>query len=88
VLICRYFKPSDGLEPSTPDLPSRPRRTVATDGKEFAVSGVDQEHGPSWEIDPADWWRVYEVNVLGGHLGCRAVIPDARARPRPDRDHG
>jgi 3-oxoacyl-[acyl-carrier protein] reductase len=29
----------------------------------------------SWEIDPADWWRTFEVNVLGVHLCCRAVIP-------------
>src|SRR5262245_1901075 len=31
--------------------------------------------GPSWEIDPDTWWQVYEVNVLGVHLCCRAVIP-------------
>lgn len=33
------------------------------------------EGARSWEIDPGDWWRVYEVNVLGVHLCCRAVIP-------------
>jgi NAD(P)-dependent dehydrogenase (short-subunit alcohol dehydrogenase family) len=33
------------------------------------------EQRPSWEIDPSEWWRVYEVNVLGVHLCCRAVIP-------------
>ena len=26
--------------------------------------GDNHERRPSWEIDPADWWRVYEVNVL------------------------
>jgi NAD(P)-dependent dehydrogenase (short-subunit alcohol dehydrogenase family) len=31
--------------------------------------------GIAWELDPADWWRVFEVNVLGVHLCCRAVIP-------------
>jgi NAD(P)-dependent dehydrogenase (short-subunit alcohol dehydrogenase family) len=31
--------------------------------------------GVSWETDPADWWRVFEVNVLGVHLCCSAVIP-------------
>ena len=31
--------------------------------------------GSSWETDPDDWWHVYEVNVLGVHLCCRAVIP-------------
>src|SRR5436190_13422119 len=47
-----------------------------------ANAGIDQEHGPSWEIDPASWWRVYEVNVLGVHLCCRAVIPGMLARGR------
>jgi NADP-dependent 3-hydroxy acid dehydrogenase YdfG len=26
---------------------------------------------PSWDIDVHEWWRVYEVNVLGVH--CAAV---------------
>jgi 3-oxoacyl-[acyl-carrier protein] reductase len=29
----------------------------------------------SWEIDPAEWWQTFEVNVLGVHLCCAAVIP-------------
>jgi 3-oxoacyl-[acyl-carrier protein] reductase len=29
----------------------------------------------TWEVDPDEWWRVLEVNVLGVHLCCRAVIP-------------
>jgi NAD(P)-dependent dehydrogenase (short-subunit alcohol dehydrogenase family) len=33
------------------------------------------EDTPAWELDPADWWRVLEVNVLGVYLCCRAVIP-------------
>jgi 3-oxoacyl-[acyl-carrier protein] reductase len=37
--------------------------------------GDNHERRSSWEIDPADWWRIYEVNVLGVHLCCRAVIP-------------
>ena len=28
-----------------------------------------------WEVEPADWWRTFEVNVLGVHLCCRAAIP-------------
>jgi 3-oxoacyl-[acyl-carrier protein] reductase len=32
-------------------------------------------HEVAWEIDPAEWWRVFEVNVLGVHLCCSAVIP-------------
>ena len=31
--------------------------------------------GIAWELEPADWWHVFEVNVLGVHLCCRAVIP-------------
>ena len=40
-----------------------------------ANAGFTGTRGSSWEIDPADWWHVYEVNVLGVHLCCRAVIP-------------
>jgi NAD(P)-dependent dehydrogenase (short-subunit alcohol dehydrogenase family) len=42
-----------------------------------ANAGVadNREQRPSWEIDPAEWWRIYEVNVLGVHLCWRAVIP-------------
>jgi NAD(P)-dependent dehydrogenase (short-subunit alcohol dehydrogenase family) len=29
----------------------------------------------TWESDPAEWWRTFEVNVLGVHLCCSAVIP-------------
>jgi NAD(P)-dependent dehydrogenase (short-subunit alcohol dehydrogenase family) len=29
----------------------------------------------SWELDPNEWWHVFEVNVRGVHLCCRAVIP-------------
>jgi len=29
----------------------------------------------AWEIEPSEWWRVFEVNVLGVHLCCSAVIP-------------
>ena len=53
-------------------------RAVAQAGEAdllVANAGVDQENAPSWEIDPGKWWRVYEVNVLGVHLCCRAVIP-------------
>ena len=35
--------------------------------------------GPSpelpWEEDPADWWHVFEINVLGAYLCSRAVLP-------------
>ncbi|HUJ56764.1 MAG TPA: SDR family oxidoreductase [Gaiellaceae bacterium] len=31
--------------------------------------------GNAWELDPDEWWSVYEVNVLGVHLCCRTAIP-------------
>jgi NAD(P)-dependent dehydrogenase (short-subunit alcohol dehydrogenase family) len=38
--------------------------------------------GVSWELDPDEWWRVFEVNVLGVHLSCNAVIPGMLERDR------
>jgi NAD(P)-dependent dehydrogenase (short-subunit alcohol dehydrogenase family) len=40
-----------------------------------ANAGIGNQGAATWEIDPADWWRILEVNVLGVHLACRAVIP-------------
>jgi 3-oxoacyl-[acyl-carrier protein] reductase len=40
-----------------------------------ANAGIGGSGGATWELDPADWWRVLEINVLGVHLCCRAVIP-------------
>ena len=40
-----------------------------------ANAGIGGPDGPTWEVDPDAWWRVLEVNVLGVHLCCRAVIP-------------
>jgi 3-oxoacyl-[acyl-carrier protein] reductase len=40
-----------------------------------ANAGIGNQEGATWEVDPEDWWRVLEVNVLGVHLCCRAVIP-------------
>jgi NAD(P)-dependent dehydrogenase (short-subunit alcohol dehydrogenase family) len=40
-----------------------------------ANAGVASGDGPTWDQDAADWWRTFEVNVLGVHLCCSAVIP-------------
>ncbi|MGH2922185.1 MAG: SDR family NAD(P)-dependent oxidoreductase [Gaiellaceae bacterium] len=40
-----------------------------------ANAGIGNQPGPTWEVSADDWWRVFEVNVLGVHLCCRAVIP-------------
>jgi 3-oxoacyl-[acyl-carrier protein] reductase len=35
-----------------------------------------------WEEEPADWWRVFEINVLGAYLCARAVLPGMVERGR------
>lgn len=45
-----------------------------------ANAGLGNQDGATWEISPEDWWRTFEVNVLGVHLCCRAVIPGMLAR--------
>ena len=47
-----------------------------------ANAGVGNQEGSTWEVDPADWWRIFEVNVLGVHLCCTAVIPGMLERGR------
>ena len=32
-------------------------------------------HAHTWEQPPEDWWRTFEVNVLGVHHCCVAAIP-------------
>jgi NAD(P)-dependent dehydrogenase (short-subunit alcohol dehydrogenase family) len=36
----------------------------------------------AWELEPEQWWRIFEVNVLGPYLCCRAVVPGMLARGR------
>jgi 3-oxoacyl-[acyl-carrier protein] reductase len=47
-----------------------------------ANAGISIDEESAWELDPADWWRVFEVNVLGVYLCCRAVIPGMLERGR------
>jgi 3-oxoacyl-[acyl-carrier protein] reductase len=47
-----------------------------------ANAGVGNQDGATWEVEPDDWWKVFEVNVLGVHLCCRAVIPEMLERGR------
>ena len=45
-------------------------------------AGVAPSRTLPWEEDPADWWRPYEINVLGAYLCCRAVLPGMIERGR------
>jgi NAD(P)-dependent dehydrogenase (short-subunit alcohol dehydrogenase family) len=45
-------------------------------------AGIGPSRTLPWEEDPADWWRVFEINVLGAYLCSRAVLPGMVERRR------
>ncbi len=45
-----------------------------------ANAGIGGPDGRTWEVDPDGWWQVLEVNVLGVHLCCSALIPNMLER--------
>lgn len=47
-----------------------------------ANAGIGLGEGNAWEMDPDDWWRTLEVNMLGVYLTTRAVIPGMLERGR------
>jgi 3-oxoacyl-[acyl-carrier protein] reductase len=47
-----------------------------------ANAGVAGWEETAWDAEPEDWWRIFEINVLGVYLCCRAVIPGMIERGR------
>jgi NAD(P)-dependent dehydrogenase (short-subunit alcohol dehydrogenase family) len=47
-----------------------------------ANAGIGNQDGVTWEVPVEDWWHVLEVNLLGVHLCCQAVIPGMLERGR------
>jgi NAD(P)-dependent dehydrogenase (short-subunit alcohol dehydrogenase family) len=47
-----------------------------------ANAGIASRDERAWQSDPEEWWRTFEVNVLGTFLCCRAVIPGMLSRGR------
>lgn len=47
-----------------------------------ANAGIGNTDDATWEAPVESWWRVFEVNLLGVHLCCRAVIPKMLERGR------
>lgn len=45
-------------------------------------AGVAHWGDKAWEDDPAEWWTVFEINVLGAYLVSRAVVPGMIDRGR------
>jgi 2-dehydro-3-deoxy-L-rhamnonate dehydrogenase (NAD+) len=51
---------------------------VATNGKVDILvnnAGITGGNGRLWELDPATWRRVVDVNLTGPYLTCRALVP-------------
>ena len=38
-------------------------------------AGITGGNAPTWELDPAQWRQVLEVNLVAPFLTCRAVVP-------------
>ncbi|MGF1525349.1 MAG: SDR family NAD(P)-dependent oxidoreductase [Candidatus Competibacterales bacterium] len=38
-------------------------------------AGITGGNAPTWELEPAVWRRVIEVNLVAPYLTCRAVVP-------------
>jgi 3-oxoacyl-[acyl-carrier protein] reductase len=45
-------------------------------------AGIAGWEGTAWEAPAESWWHVFEVNVLGAYLCCRAVVPGMIDRGR------
>lgn len=45
-------------------------------------AGIVGPSGPDWQLDPAEWWKVLEVNVLGQFYFAHAAVPGMVARGR------
>ena len=43
-------------------------------------AGVSGSGDPFLEEAPEEWWKVFEINVLGAYLCCRIVAPLMKAR--------
>ena len=47
-----------------------------------ANAGIAGWEERGWEVEPDEWWRTFEVNVLGVYLCCHAVVPGMIERGR------
>jgi NAD(P)-dependent dehydrogenase (short-subunit alcohol dehydrogenase family) len=47
-----------------------------------ANAGISKRETTAWEMEPEEWWQIFEVNVLGTYLATRAVIPGMIDRGR------
>jgi NAD(P)-dependent dehydrogenase (short-subunit alcohol dehydrogenase family) len=66
-----------GAELDVTDAASVQRAVAEAGPVELLVAnaGAGNQEGATWEVPVEDWWHILEVNLLGVHLCCRAVIP-------------
>jgi 2-dehydro-3-deoxy-L-rhamnonate dehydrogenase (NAD+) len=43
-------------------------------------AGITGGNGATWELEPAIWRRVIEVNLIAPYIVCRAIVPHMIAR--------
>ena len=58
-------------------------RVIATEGRiDILVNnaGITGGNATTWELDPAVWRRVIEVNLIAPYLTCRHVVPQMLAQ--------
>ncbi len=58
-------------------------RALAIEGRIDVLvnnAGITGGNAPTWELDPAVWRRVIEVNLIAPYLTCRHVVPAMVAR--------
>jgi 3-oxoacyl-[acyl-carrier protein] reductase len=78
------------LEVDVSDVPSVARMVGETERELGPIDALINNAGvgsppdapPIWEERPEDWWRVFEINVLGAYLCSRAVLRGMVARGR------
>jgi NADP-dependent 3-hydroxy acid dehydrogenase YdfG len=69
---------TDGI--AVPHVASRVEDEVGPVDRLVNNAGAAGHGRVSWEYPSDDWWRIFEVNVLGSFLRCHAVMPHMTKR--------